>query len=130
VIHYIRNVRLNQSVKRYVHQLGPALASRYGTSEQYTVLQIIKTAKAVGLKMGHAAYAVALFRQEESENTLAFFQMSQMDIDAIRAVIADSLFDGKRHYSALDVLKLSRSGGWRGGPAPSWRANYLGMTSL
>lgn len=130
MIHYIRHFRLNQSVSRYVHKLAPALASRYGTAEQYTVLQIIKTAKALGLKMRHAAYAVALFRHEQSENTLAFFKMSQADIDAIRAIIADSLFDGKRNYSARDVLKLSQSGGWRGGAAPNWRANHLGMTSL
>ncbi len=80
--------------------------------------------------MNHAAYAVALFRHEQSENTLAFFKMDQVDIDAFRVIIADSLFDGKYHYSARDVLKLSRSGGWRGGSAPNWRANHLGMTSL
>jgi len=130
MIHYIRNFRLNQSVKRYIYQLGPPLASRYGTADQYTVLQIIKTAKALRLKMRHSAYAVALYRHEQSENTLKFFKLSQSDLDGFRAIIADSLFDGKRHYCARDVLKLSRSGVWRGGAAPNWRANHLGMTSL
>ncbi|WP_111641129.1 DUF6559 family protein [Marinimicrobium alkaliphilum] len=130
MINYIRNYRLGRSVRRYIYQLGPALANRYGASDQYTVLQIIKTAKTLKLKMDHAAYAVALYRHEQSENSLAFFKLDQTALDELRAIIAESLFNGWRHYTARDVLNLSRSRGWRGGAAPNWRANRLGMTSL
>ncbi len=126
----LRNFRLNRTINQYVRVLAPALAKRYGMADQYTVLQIQKTAQDLRLPMRYMQYAVALFRHVESANTLAYYKVCQEELDCLRGQVADGFFNGNRNYRARDVIRLATPRGWRGGNSPDWYANYWGKTSL
>ncbi|MEM1189734.1 MAG: DUF6559 family protein [Pseudomonadota bacterium] len=127
---FLRRHRLSKALDNFVMKLGPALTRRYGTREQYTVLQVSKTIQALKLSERHTAYAIAIFRHEESKNTISLFDMDQPFLNLLRKEIGDRYFDGNPHYSVSDVLRLSKSRGWQGGAAPNWQANRYGRTSL
>ena len=126
----LRVYKLRKALNQYVFRLGPALVKRYGSSEQYTVLQIEKTARQLHLDMRYLPYAIALYRHEESVNTVGLYRLNQDFINTLRSELADSIFGGKVNYTARDVLGLSKKVGWKGGPPPNWVSNFYGNTSL
>lgn len=120
MIDFIRNYRLNCAVNSYINELGPCLLKRYGAAEQYTVMQIKKTAKQLKLNEGCLPYAIALFRQDESKNTISLYRINQDFLDILRAEIAGAFFDGNTGYDARDVLRLGKPKGWKGGRPNGW----------
>ena len=130
MIEYFRRRRLRKAFVDYVFVLGPSLMERYGSYDQYTVKQILATAETLKLNTRYIAYAVALFRREQSENTVKLLGVNQGFLDDLRSEIANSEFDGNINYSTKDVIELSKKAGWHGGPAPEWMANKVGQTSL
>lgn len=81
---FIHRYRRNRAVKKYVLKLAPLLVKRYGTSDQYTVGQIERTIREFKFSMPFAAYAVALFRYEESFNTIKRYQLNQHALNQVR----------------------------------------------
>lgn len=130
MIELIRKFQLKRAFQSYVHTLGPALTKRYGGSDQYTVLQIKKTVAHLKINTQYLPYAVAMYRHEQSKNTVDMLRLDQAFLDCLRLEVADALFDGNRNYTARDVLALSKSAKWKGGPSPNWWSNNLGKTSL
>lgn len=125
-----RRYRLRKAFQRYVQILGPALVRRYGPLDQFTVAQIQATAGSLKLDLRFIAYAVALYRQDASENTVNLLRLDQPFLDLLRAEIAEAFFDGDVGYNAQAVLALSTKPGWQGGPVPDWLENSRGRTSL
>lgn len=121
---------LNRAIRSYIHKLGPSLLKRYGFREQYTVLQVSKTIRALKLDQKYLAYAVALYRQSESKNSMELFSLNQQLIDKLRSEIGNAIFSGNDKYTVQDVLRLTRSRGWQGGPAPDWKIQMTGRTNL
>jgi hypothetical protein len=130
MLSYFRKRKLNKAFTKYVHVLGPALVQRYGLRDQFTVVQVQATAEHLKIDTRFIAYAVALYRHEESENTIKLLGVDQEFLDRLRSEIASSIFGGKLKYTSQDVLSLSKKTGWRGGPPPNWMANKHGHTSL
>ena len=127
---FLRKRKLEKAFKQYIHELGPALYKRYGALDQFTVMQVQATVEQLELEARFIAYAVALYRYEESENTINILGVDQDFLNQLRAEIATSIFDGNLKYSAKSVLKLSKKIGWRGGAPPSWIGNAHGYTTL
>ncbi len=127
---WLRRRQLQKAFNQYVYKLGPALTTRYGSFDQFTVMQIQATAQFLKLDTRFMAYAVALYRHQESENTLNLLGVDQAFLDQLRLEIANSLFNGNLQYSANDVLGLSKKICWRGGAPPNWMANRFGQTSI
>tara|TARA_Y100000814_G_scaffold218894_1_gene163213 strand:- start:764 stop:1156 length:393 start_codon:yes stop_codon:yes gene_type:complete len=125
-----RRRRLRRAFRGYLLELGPALISRYGPQDQFTVKQVLATIHDLRLDGRFAAYAVALYRREASSNCVALLRLDQALLDSLRADIAQDLFAGNSSYGVSDVLSLVRTSGWQGGPAPDWMANKHGRTSL
>ncbi|WP_420890919.1 DUF6559 family protein [Marinobacter suaedae] len=130
MIDLIRRYQLRRAFRSYIHTLGPELRKRYGGSDQYTVLQIKKTALHLKLNIQYLPYAVALYRHEQSKNTVDLLRLDQAFLDRLRREVADALFDGSTNYTARNVLALAKANDWRGGPSPDWWSNNLGKTSL
>ena len=130
MLNYFRKRKLRKAFSAYVHSLGPELSKRYGANDQYTVMQIQATAEAISIDCRFIAYAVALYRRDESENTINILGVDQAFLDSLRLEIASSLFEGNTRYRTRDVLRLSKKAGWHGGPPPNWMANNYGRTSL
>ncbi len=84
-------------------------------SDQYTVMQIETTAEVLKLSMQYIPYAIALYRHEESVNTLERHNISQEFLDILRAEIADAIYNGNTEYRANDSIKAGVPGGWKGG---------------
>ncbi len=110
--------------------LGPALVDRYGALDQYTVMQIQATAEKLKLGTRYLAYAVALYRYDESENTINILRVDQAFLDQLREEIAASWFDGDLDYRSEDVLRLSKTTTTKFAIAPDWRVQGRGHTSL
>lgn len=125
-----RRHQLRKALKTYVFVLGPSLVKNYGQLDQYKVLQIQKTAQQLKLDMRYIAYAVAMYRHEESSNTRNLVDIDQIILDKLRIEIAHYLFDGNTNYRGIKVLNLSRKRFSRAVPTPSWIANRNGHTSL
>lgn len=130
LLEFFRKRKLQEAFKLYIHELGPALSNRYGLREQFTVMQVQATVEYLGLEDRFIAYAVALYRYEESDNTINLLGVDQLFLDQLRLEIAKSIFDGNERYNASDVLGLSKKTTWRGGAPPNWMANRNGQTSL
>lgn len=130
MIELIRKYQLRRAFKSYIYTLGPELRKRYGGSDQYTVLQIKKTVVHLNLNKQYLPYAVAMYRHEQSKNTVDMLRLDQAFLDRLRAEVAAALFDGNPNYDARDVLALTKAVGWKGGPSPNWWSNNLGKTSL
>lgn len=130
MIELIRKFQLKRAFQDYVHILGPELRKRYSGLDQYTVPQIKKTVAHLKLKIQYLPYAVAMYRHEESKNTVDMLRVDQDFLDRLRAEVADALFDGNPNFTARDVIALSKAGTWKGGPSPKWWSNNLGKTSL
>jgi hypothetical protein len=130
MLDYLRRYRLNRAIKSYVFDLAPALNRRYGMREQYSVLQIKKTARHLGLEPQYLAYAVALYRHEASENSISLFRIGPDFLQMLRREIADGCFHGDTSYRPKDVLRLTEPVRWGGTESPNWLANYFGHTSL
>ena len=122
--------RLNKVLDAYVKLLSPALKRRYGASDQYTALQISKTLRALKLNDRYVAYAIALFRHEESKNTIGLFNIDQAFLNKLRGELGVRYFEGRSSFDANDVLALTVSRGWKGGSAPNWQENRYGRSSL
>jgi len=110
-----RQYALKQASQDYIKKLGPALLKRYGGAEQYTVKQVEKTVRSLGLEPKYIPYAIAMYRHDESVNTLSLYRIDQDFLNILRAEIADSFFDGDLGYDARDVIKLNKKWVWRGG---------------
>lgn len=93
-------------------------------------MQVQTTAEDLKLNPLFIVYAIALYRHEESENTINILGVNQEFLDKIRSEIANSIFDGNVKYSSKQVLNLSKKIGWQGGAPPSWMANKHGRTSI
>jgi len=130
MIECLRKWKLRKAFKSYIHELGPALIKRYGQQDQFTVMQVQATVEHLKLDARFIAYAVALYRYEESENTINILGVNQKFLDKLRAEIANSIFDGNVKFSSKQVLGLSKRIGWQGGAPPRWMANKHGHTSL
>jgi hypothetical protein len=130
MIGFLRRFQLRRAFRSYIYKLGPALENRYGGSEQYTVLQIRETVSHLKLNSRHLAYAVALYRHEQSQDMVDLLRFDQSFLSQLRSEIADAVFGGNSNYRASDVLALSRQGGWKGGPPPDWRLHRHGKTNL
>lgn len=126
----IEKYKMKRALGDYVHALGPTLRKRYGMHDQYTVMQIRKTAQHLRLSVQYLPYAVALYRHEPSENTQNLLGMDHTRLNRLRLELADTLFDGKTEYRVKDVLALSKVASWKGGPSPDWWSNHWGKTSL
>jgi hypothetical protein len=111
----IRRYKLKKVFHNYLHQLGPELPRRYGMLDQYTVLQIEATAGVLKLSSQYLPYAIALYRHEESVNTIERHNISQEFLNILRAEIADAIFDGDTDFSASESIKAGSSYGWKGG---------------
>ncbi len=114
MISFIQKFKLNNALKDYLYKLGPALVKRYGQSEQYTVMQIKKTAKSLGLNMRFIRYAVAMYRHQESENTMNFYRIDQDLLDKLRSEMSLALFGYSKKYRVQDVITHGKPMGWRG----------------
>jgi len=106
---------LKQAISGYLRKLGPALLKRYGSTDQYTVKQVEKTIRALGLEQQYIPYAIAMYRHDQSVNTLSLYRIDQDFLDILREEIADFLFGGSTIYDARDVIKLNKKYAWRGG---------------
>lgn len=120
MLSFLQHYRLRKTFNSYVMKLGPALVKRYGAKNQYSVMQIKKTAQHLTLDIQYLAYAIALFRHEESVNTLNIYRIDQAFLNILRREIADALFDGNTRYSSKDVLRAAKPRGWHGGKPNSW----------
>ncbi|MCK4742966.1 MAG: hypothetical protein KAT25_04035 [Sulfuriflexus sp.] len=114
---------LQDAVTDYVQKLGPALLKRYGGSLQYTVKQVEKTVRSLGLEKRYIPYAIALYRHDASVNTLSLYRIDQGFLDVLREEMADFLFYGNTNYNARNVMKLNKKWAWRGGR----EANDIGI---
>ncbi|HEY7883632.1 MAG TPA: DUF6559 family protein [Cellvibrionaceae bacterium] len=130
MLNYIKKYKRNRAINDYLYKLGPALVRRYGPARQYTVLQIQKTAIQLKLNMQYIRYAIAMYRQTSSENTLSIYSIDELMLDNIRAEVASAYFQGNMNYTAADIMRLGKLAGWKGGASPNWKANRLGQTSL
>lgn len=130
MIDFIRKYKLNNAVKDYLAKLGPSLAKRYGHTDQYTVMQIEKTAKHLKLNMQFIPYAIAMFRHEESINTISLYRMNQDFLNTLRQEVANAFFDGNVNYNAKDTITLGKPKGWKGGMHTNWMANKHGSTGF
>lgn len=113
----------------YVYKLGPLLFKRYGGCEQYTVGQIMRTIAEHKLSQKHINYAVALFRHEESFNTVSRCNLDQESLNKLRLELADFL-SLSASYTSSDVLAISKPYGWQGGMHTNWVANRHGKTGF
>ena len=125
-----RQYKLRKTIQAYVREIGPYLLKNYGGSGQYTVMQIQAAIKVLKLNADYMPYAIALYRHEESINTVKRVWLNQVALDEIRLTIAQLLFDGNTRYRVEHVLELCKDRGWQGGQSPSWGANKSGRTSL
>ena len=119
----------NRAVKAYVLKLAPLLVKRYGLSEQYTVGQLSRTIQECKLNSRFIAYAIALYRHEESFNTINRYGINQALLNQLRNEIA-GLLELPTYYTAKDIVSLSAPGCWKGGSHKNWQANRHGKTGL
>ena len=126
----IEKYKLNRAVESYINELGPALVKRYGGCDQYTVMQVEKTARSLNLGMQYISYAIALYRKDESVNTIDLYRIDQGFLDMLREEIAAAYFGGDIAFSAMSVVDLGRPRGWGGGVHRNWIANIHGKTGF
>ena len=117
----------NRAIKAYVWKLAPLLVERYGACEQYTMGQLARTIQQYGLSRLYMVYAIALYRHEESFNTIKCYQVDQVLLDDHR-VMLQHLLDLPDDYTAKDIIALSKPDRWRGGKHQGWSANRHGKT--
>lgn len=118
-----------RAIKTYVLKLAPLLAKRYGVSDQYTVGQISRTIQEYKLNARFVAYAIALYRFEESFNTITRHQIDQQCLNQIRTELA-VLLNLNPKYTARDILALATPAGWKGDMHTNWEANRHGKTGF
>ena len=121
---------LRRAFTENVVELGPALIKRYGSSDQYTVKQVEATIRDLKLNPDFIRYAIALYRSEESRNTLNLYSIGQSELNELRSEIAKALFPGNLKYTARDVIALNRVKGWGGGTHSNWMANKNGQSGF
>jgi len=115
MLNFIKRYKIKKAFQSYLYKLGPALPGRFGMLDQYTVLQIESTAEILKLNMQYIPYAIALYRHEESVNTLERHNLSQEFLNVLRIEVADAIFNGNTEYRAGDSIKVGMAGGWKGG---------------
>ncbi|WP_049721508.1 DUF6559 family protein [Gilvimarinus polysaccharolyticus] len=115
-------------IKKYIFVMAPVLVARYGALDEYTVLQLEKTTQFCRLSTQYIPYAIALFRREESENSVKLYRIDQSFLNVLRKEISDWFFDGYA-YKTKDVINLAKSRKWRGGNNTDSFSNRLGMES-
>jgi len=123
MLEFISNYKRNKALREYLGVLGMALNKRYAVKEQFTVMQIEKTIAYLGLSKRFTGYAIAMYRHEESINTISLYRIDQELLDQLRMDIADWFFNGCTDYRAQDVVRLGSPRGWRGGSPNQWVAN-------
>lgn len=130
MLSFIQRFKLNRAVESYINELGPALVKRYGACDQYTVMQVEKTARSLNLSVQYISYAIALYRKDESVKTVGLYRIDQGFLDVLREEIAVAYFGGDSSYSAMSVVDLGRPRGWGGGVHRNWLANMHGKTGF
>jgi Family of unknown function (DUF6559) len=128
-VNFITRYLRNRAVKSYVLKLALLLVKRYGVSDQYTVGQISRTIQEYNLKSRFIAYAIALYRYEESFNTIKRYQINQALLDQLRQELV-LLLGLSPAYTAKDVLALAVPAAWKGGRHTNWGANRHGKTGF
>ncbi|QEQ96926.1 DUF6559 family protein [Neptunomonas concharum] len=123
MLDFIANYKRNKAIKEYLGILGMALNKRYSALDQFTVMQIEKTITDLSLSNRFTGYAIAMYRHEESKNTIALYCIDQELLDLLRRDIADWFFNGSTDYRAQDIVRLGSPRGWRGGSPNQWVAN-------
>ncbi len=128
-MNFITRYLRNRAVKSYVLKLAPLLVKRYGVSDQYTVGQISRTIQEHKLNSRFIAYAIALYRHEESFNTIKRFQINQGLLDQLRYELV-LLLGLDPSYTANDVISIASPAVWKGGRHTNWQANRHGKTGF
>lgn len=123
MIEFITNFKRNRAIKGYVAVLGIALNKRYSAKQQFTVKQIEKTISDLGLSKRYTGYAIAMYRHEQSINTISLYSIDQTLLDQLRKDVADWFFNGSLHFRAQDVVNIGKPRGWRGGSPNQWVAD-------
>lgn len=117
-----------KAIVSYIQDLAPAAVKRYGLRDQYTVMQVQKTIRDLGLNAKFIHYAIALMRHEASDNSIDLHQIDQDYLDYLRYDIADMFFDGDTTFDLTDIVRLGSPGRWGGGHHNNWMANHFGKT--
>lgn len=125
ITRYLRN----RAVKSYVVKLAPLLVKRYGASEQYTVGQVFRTIQEYKINVRFIAYAIALYRHEESFNTINRHQINQELLNQLRGELV-LLLGLAASYTAKDVMALAAPPTWKGGSHTNGQANRHGKTGF
>lgn len=115
MINFINKLELNRALKSYLYDLGPALIKRYGQPEQFSVMQVKKTAKDLNISLKYIPYAIAIYRHEQSENTINLYRIDQSFLDILRSEISLAVFGYKKHYRVSDIIEYIKPMGWKGG---------------
>ncbi|WP_020582808.1 DUF6559 family protein [Endozoicomonas elysicola] len=117
-----------RAIKKYIYMMSPELSKRYGALPEYTVFQLEATTKSCGLSEKYIPYAIALFRENESENTLKRYQIDQSFLEVLRKEISQWFFAGYS-YTTKDIMSLAKPKGWRGGYNTDALSNVYGQNS-
>lgn len=128
-MNFIARYLRNRAIKSYVLRLSPLLIDRYGVSEQYTVGQISRTIQEYKLNTRFIAYAIALYRFEDSVNTIKQYQINQELLNKLRQELM-LLLGLSPGYTAKDILSLASPAAWKGGRHTNWKANRHGKTGF
>ena len=115
-------------IKKYIYEMAPALVSRYGLQDEYTVLQLEKTTEACRVSAQYIPYAIALFRKKESVNTVKLYRIDQSFLDILRKEVSVWFFSGYP-YNTKDVIEVAKLKAWRGGNNTDSHSNRLGRNS-
>ncbi len=105
------NFRRNRAIKKYC-LLAPHLNKRYGKDDNYTFLQVKKTAEVMKVSRKFMEYLYALYLDSSEFSTNV---SSIKTYDELRTEIANLYFHSNKEFSVEDITEFITPTPWGGG---------------
>lgn len=100
--------RKRRVLRSYAAELALALRKEHGRHRKYSARQVGETMAAYGFDPTYSPYAIAMYTSPSESRR---FGVDDEVRRALRAEVADLVFEGNEAFSALDALKLSSGSG-------------------
>ncbi|VXA77085.1 MULTISPECIES: DUF6559 family protein [Aeromonas] len=111
---WLIRLRQRRALTSYL-KMAVVLVKAYGPQEQYSAGQLLTQALRYKLRTRWLSYYFALYRHETDPQLVESWQLNQHSLSLLRQELAESLFQGKNAFTALDVYRLNNCTSWHGG---------------
>ena len=92
--------RKNRAIKRYLRKLPALLKKDYGSSKEYTPMQVKRTAERYGLGVVYICYGIAMFSGRIPFDVYHQETGEECNFESMRMELGDNYFHGNSNFDA------------------------------